>query len=114
MATLMAQGAELIARVPWSRPQLLAFQRRRLRELLEHVVARSPYYREQFGRHVGRSAVRLERLPTLPKKTLVDEFDRIVTDPRLRLVELEEHMHGPDAGDLFLDHGVPIRAHRHT
>jgi hypothetical protein len=59
------------------------------------------------GRHVGRSAVRLERLPTLPKETLVDEFDRIVTDPRLRLVELEEHMHGPDAGDLFLDRVVP-------
>ena len=101
MATLMAQGAELIARDRWSRQQILTFQRQRLRELLEHAVARSPYYREAIGRRIGGGEIRLEALPTLPKETLVDEFDRIVTDPRLRLAELEEHVNGPNAGDLF-------------
>jgi phenylacetate-CoA ligase len=103
MATLMTQGAELIARDRWSRPELLTFQRGRLQELLAYVVAESPYYRETLGPHLDRGGVRLEQLPTLPKETLVDEFDRIVTDPRLRLVDLEEHVHGPNAGDLFLD-----------
>jgi phenylacetate-coenzyme A ligase PaaK-like adenylate-forming protein len=46
--------------------------------------------------------VRLEQLPTLPKETLVEEFDRIVTDPRLRLVDLENHLEGTNS-DLFLD-----------
>jgi hypothetical protein len=103
MATLMTQGAELIAGDRWSRPQLLTFQRGRLQELLAYVVAESPYYRETLGPHLDRGGVRLEQLPTLPKETLVDEFDRIVTDPSLRLVDLEEDVHGPNAGDLFLD-----------
>lgn len=103
MATLLTQGAELIARDRWSRPQLLSFQRKRLHELLTHAAAKSPYYRETLGPHVARGDVRLEQLPTLPKETLVDEFDRIVADPRLRLVDLERHVQGPKAGDLFLN-----------
>ena len=40
----------------------------------------------------------LQELPTLPKATLMDNFDRIVIDPRLRRAELEAHVSGPDAG----------------
>jgi phenylacetate-CoA ligase len=42
--------------------------------------------------------VPLQELPTLPKATLMDNFDRIVIDPRLRRAELEAHVSGPDAG----------------
>lgn len=84
MATLMAQGAELIARDRWTRQQVVKFQRRRLRELVAYGIAKSPYYRETLGPHVGRDELSLDRLPTLPKATLVEQFDRIVTDPRLR------------------------------
>ena len=103
MATLMAEGAELVTHDRWSRAQVLSFQRERLRELITHAAQKSPYYRETLGPLLGRGPVRLEQLPTLPKETLVDEFDRIVTDPRIRLDDLEEHVQGANPGDLFLD-----------
>jgi putative adenylate-forming enzyme len=103
MATLQAQGAELVARDRWPRPRLLAFQRERLQALLAHAVSTSPYYREALGPDAGTGCVSLEELPTLPKAALIDEFDRIVTDPRLRLVDLERHLAGPNPGSLVLD-----------
>jgi putative adenylate-forming enzyme len=103
LAGLRAQGAELIARDRWSREQLLGFQRERLRELLAYATAASPYYREVLGPGAARGEIELERLPTLPKATLVDEFDRIVTDPALRLADLHEHLHGSDPGGRHLD-----------
>lgn len=100
MTTLRAIGAELIARDRWPRERLLALQRRQLRELVSHAVAASPYYRETLGRDaVGAS---LEELPTLPKATFVDQFDRIVTDPRVTLGEVEAHLAGPAAAEHFL------------
>ena len=103
MAVLAAQGAELIARDRWSRRQLLDFQRRRLRALLAEAVAASPYYRETLGPDPAREDVALQDLPTLSKATLVDQFDRIVTDPSLKLANLERHVQGPDPGALQLD-----------
>jgi putative adenylate-forming enzyme len=103
MAALAAQGAELIARDRWSRRQLLDFQRRRLRALLAEAVATSPYYRETLGPDPARGEVALHNLPTLSKATLVDQFDRIVTDPSLKLANLERHVQGPDPGALHLD-----------
>jgi hypothetical protein len=61
----------------------------------------SPYYREAFG-DMGND-VELERLPTLPKSTFVDEFDRIVTDPRVRLADLEAHLAGGERAGRFFD-----------
>ena len=71
------------------RPELAALQRRRLGELVDHAVAHSPYYRERIG---GGSRA-LAALPVLDKSTLIERFDEIVCDPRLRrdaiLAELE-------------------------
>lgn len=84
----------LLARDGWSRDRLLAHQAERLRALLDHAVARSPYYREVLG---PRAAERpLAELPTLSKSSLMANFDRIVCDPRLRRRELEAHLGGPD------------------
>ena len=103
LAELQAQGAELIARDRWPREQLLRFQRERLRELLAFATASSPYYRDALGPDAARGEIALDELPTLSKTTLIDQFDRIVTDPRLRLAELEEHLQGSDPGSLYLD-----------
>jgi phenylacetate-CoA ligase len=101
MGDLHARGAALIARDRWTRDRLLAYQRDRLDELLAHAVAASPYYRDVLGRHVEARSP-FEQLPTLPKATLVEQFDRIVTDPRLRLAELERHVEGPEPARLHL------------
>jgi hypothetical protein len=41
-----------------------------------------------LGPDAADGEVPLAELPTLPKATLMDNFDRIVTDPRLRLAGL--------------------------
>jgi putative adenylate-forming enzyme len=102
MTTLQALGAELTARDRWSRRRVLAHQDERLQDLVAHAVRSSPYYRETLGPHVGSAGAQLEQLPTLPKATLVEQFDRIVTDPRLRLADLEHHLR-EDPGGLHLD-----------
>ena len=100
-ASVMQLVGDLLARRSWSREQLLEHRRTALRELVRDAVERSPYYREALG-HLDRDDVELAELPTLPKATLLDEWDRIVTDPRLRLADVEEQVAGPAASELYL------------
>ena len=98
---LQALVAELVSRDGWSRERLEAYQRRRLRELIDHAVSSSPYYREVLG--AGAADAPLTELPVLTKATLMERFDEIVTDPRLRLADLEAHLAGPDPASWFAD-----------
>ena len=91
---------ELLEHDRWPRERLLAYQRERLEALLRHAVERSPYYREALGADAANRP--LESLPTLPKPLLMEQFDRIVTDPRLRRADLERFVAGADAGALHL------------
>jgi phenylacetate-CoA ligase len=94
-------AAELIEHDHFSRERLLAYQRDRLRELIGHAVSRSAYYREVLGRDALDRDVRLEDLPTLSKAALMEQFDRVLADPRLRLAMLERHAAGRDPGSLM-------------
>ena len=99
---LRALAGEQLARDRWPRDRLLAFQAERLRALIAGAVAASPYYRDRLGPDAATGEVPLSELPTLPKATLMDNFDRIVTDPRLRRAELEAHLAGPAADRPYL------------
>jgi phenylacetate-coenzyme A ligase PaaK-like adenylate-forming protein len=92
---------ELLARDAWPRERLLAYQRARLRALLEHAVTSAPYYRRTLGPDAPDAP--LAELPTLSKAAVMEHFDQIVCDPRLRLEDLRAHMAaGPDAARPFL------------
>jgi phenylacetate-CoA ligase len=100
-----ALADQMLERERWPRQGLLGFQRLRLREIVQHAVARSPYYRQVIG-EVGND-VRLDQLPILTKTTLMAEFDRIVTDRRLRLADADRHLSGERAGEpLFGEYRV--------
>jgi phenylacetate-CoA ligase len=99
---LRALAGEQLARDRWSRDHLQAWQAERLRALLRHATTTSPYYREVLGPDAATGDVSLRELPTLPKATLMDDFDRIVTDPRLRRAELEAHLASTDPGRSLL------------
>lgn len=86
-AALRAQAGEIVARDHWPRKQLLELQQDRLRGLLAHAVEHSPYYRKALG--ADAAGTPLTELPTLPKPLLMEQFDRVVTDPALRLADLE-------------------------
>ena len=97
---LRALAAQLRARDAWTRERLLAHQAERLRALLAHAVARSPFYRERLGADAPERP--LAELPTLPKATLMEHFDRIVCDRRLRRGDLETHLQRRDPAQPFL------------
>jgi phenylacetate-coenzyme A ligase PaaK-like adenylate-forming protein len=99
-ATLGAHAMSLLQRDRWSREQLVEHQRERLRGLILHAVERSPYYRAALG--AGAERADLSELPTLPKSVLMEQFDRIVTDRRLRLADIEPFLAHVDAGALYL------------
>ncbi len=97
---LGARAFELLQRDAWSRERLVEHQREGLRSLIRHAVASSPYYREALG--PGAENAELADLPTLSKTVLMEQFDRVVTDRRLRLAELEPFLDAADAGALYL------------
>ena len=101
LPALLALGTELIARDRWPRERILAHQQQGLRALLAHAAAASPYYREVLGPDAGRDEIPLDELPVLSKETLVDQFDRIVTEPDVKLAALEAHLRGPDPEGLY-------------
>ena len=92
--------AELMERDRWTRDDLLTYQAERVRALLAHAVNRSPYYREVLGADAAERP--LAELPTLSKATLMAEFNRVVTDPQLRLADLRAHLSSTDPSQSFL------------
>jgi phenylacetate-CoA ligase len=93
VADLVALAVDLLARERWSRERLHTHQRAKLRDLITHAVARSPYYRDALGPDAPDRP--LGELPTLPKATLMEQWDRIACDPRLTLAGVEAHLAGP-------------------
>ena len=93
-------ASELLSHDGWSRDRLLAHQAERLRALLEYAISHSGYYRDTLGPDAADRP--LTDLPTLSKAELMDSFDDIVTDPRLRRADLEAHLAGPDPARSYL------------
>jgi phenylacetate-CoA ligase len=96
---VQAVAGELIARDGWSVERMERHRRDRLRELIEHAVSSSPYYREALGADAADRP--LSELPVLTKATLMERFDDVVTDPRLRLAAVEAHLDGPEPAADF-------------
>lgn len=68
-------------------------QQQRLLQLLE-AASRSPVYAERMGSGARRSAD-LARMAPVTKRELMDRFDEWVTDPALRLDELQDFVADP-------------------
>jgi phenylacetate-coenzyme A ligase PaaK-like adenylate-forming protein len=92
---------ELTARDGWTRRQLMTHQQERLQATLRHAARTSPYYRETIG-HLIAAGAPLAEFPVLTKTQLVSNFDRIVTDRRLCLADIERHLASGRAADLML------------
>jgi phenylacetate-coenzyme A ligase PaaK-like adenylate-forming protein len=96
---LQALIAKLIARDRWTPEQVSRHQRARLRQMIGHAISDSSYYREALGPEGAERP--LEELPILTKTMLMEHFDGIVTDPRVRRAEVEAHLAGPEPGADF-------------
>jgi phenylacetate-CoA ligase len=100
--TINRIAEEMALRLAWPRPRVLDYQQERLREILHHTATHSAYYRDTIG-HLVESGAPLSDFPVMNKTTLMSEFDRIVTDPRLTRALVEEHAATNQAGHLLLD-----------
>jgi phenylacetate-CoA ligase len=89
---------DMLSRERWPRARLLEYQQEKLRAIMEHAVANSPYYGELLG-DVPSGHITLAGVPTLTKQTLMKEWNRIVTDPHLRLADAERHMASAHAAE---------------
>lgn len=85
-----------------TREELLALQRRRLVETARHAAAVSPFYRDLYAGLELSDDLDVRALPVVGKVMLMERFDEWVTDPRLRLSEVEAHLERVRGDDLYL------------
>jgi len=102
LARAIAYRQALIRHECWPRARLEELQRRRLADLLEYVTEKSPFYLRYRSAHRIGPPYDLRDFPILDKKTYMEHFDEIVTDPRLRLTELQEHMAHVSGDEYYL------------
>ena len=79
---------QLAQRERWPRERLEAFQQERLTELARHATGRSGFWRERLP----NGDIELSELPVLTKTEMMERFDELVTDRRLRRDDLLEHL----------------------
>jgi phenylacetate-CoA ligase len=87
------------------RAQLAAHQQQRLETVVRHAAAHSPFYRRWLAETgpLGEEPVELARLPVLDKSLLMEHFDELVCDPRLRRDELLDWTGRQTRDQLYLD-----------
>jgi phenylacetate-CoA ligase len=93
----MRESKRMLERERWPRDRLVRFQHQRLDELARHARENSSFWRARLP----REGVRLPELPILTKPAMMECFDELVTDRRLRLADLLDHLDRIDGDALF-------------
>jgi phenylacetate-coenzyme A ligase PaaK-like adenylate-forming protein len=82
-----------------TRAQMLAYQEAELRSLVRHTWRRSSFYREYYSDHGLKETdlgdITVRDLPFTDKELLMEHFDRVVTDSRLRKKSLQAFITTP-------------------
>jgi len=81
----------LMERLDWSADRLAAHRQSELRRLLRVAKDLSPWHRKRLSA-VDPDEATLADLPVMTKDDLMANFDEIVTDDRLRLDVVEDHL----------------------
>jgi phenylacetate-CoA ligase len=102
---LLPQIGEHFERVAWPAERLRAERAARLHELVEVAVQRSSWHRDRLGDIdlTTLEADDLRQLPVMTKDDLMGNFDQIVTDPRVRLADVNAHIAQLDGDAYFRD-----------
>jgi phenylacetate-coenzyme A ligase PaaK-like adenylate-forming protein len=80
------------ARDRWSREALLTHQRAAFAAMVRHAAASSAFYAEHYrGLDLG-GEIDPTRLPVTNKRLLMENLERVVTDPRLTRPVLDRHL----------------------
>jgi phenylacetate-CoA ligase len=88
----------LLERERWPQGRLERFRQERLQALTRHAAERAPFWRAR----IPQGRVELSQIEPTSKADLMDSFDEMVTDPRLRLEELLVHLDQIEGDALLL------------
>lgn len=86
----------------WTRGELLNYQHQQLSALVAHAIRHSPFYKELYRNVKTDKGIFLGDLPPINKSTMMDNFDRFVTDPRLKLSELQAYINQLTRDEYYL------------
>jgi len=87
-----------------SREEMLVVQSKKWRKLAHHVYKNSPYYsRIMKERGLLPETVQPEDFPVLTKQIIQDNFNDIVTDPRIRQDDVHTHVEKNNPDNLYLN-----------
>jgi phenylacetate-CoA ligase len=105
VAQAMRLARAQLGREQGSRAQLAQHQQQRLELVVRHAAAHSPFYRRWLAETgpLGEGPVELQRLPVLDKTLLMEHFDELVCDPRLRRDGLLDWVGQLTRDQLYLD-----------
>lgn len=94
VADMQRRAPALVARLDWPAERLARHRTSELRRLLRVATERSPWHRRRLaGIDVDRiDEAGLPELPVMTKDDLMEHFDEIVTDDRLTLDGVENHL----------------------
>jgi phenylacetate-coenzyme A ligase PaaK-like adenylate-forming protein len=102
---LLPQIGEHFERVAWTAERLHAERTAQLRELIAMAVQRSSWHRDRLGDVdlTTLDADDVRHLPVMTKDDLMGNFDAIVTDPEVRLADVNAHIAKLDGDAYFRD-----------
>ena len=87
--------------------EILAIQERRFRRMLRYAYRHSPYYRRRLA-GIDLERCRPEELPILTKAEVMDHFDDLVTDRRIKRADVEKFIGDlANLGTYYLGRYVP-------
>ena len=76
----------------WNRQELVKLQHEQLSSIVTYAIHHSPFYQELYRNLRTDEQIVLNSLPVIDKTMMMENFDRFVTDPRLKLTELQAHI----------------------
>ena len=86
----------------WTRAELALHQRRQLGSLVRHALEHSRVYRELYRGLALGEEIDLQALPVTNKQLMMDHFDSVVTDSRLKLDALRAHLESIRRDEYYL------------
>lgn len=101
----MARLPEHLERLRWPAERLRSERTAQLRELLAIAKARAPWHARRLAR-IDPARIdedRIGDLPTMTKNDLMQNFDEIVTDRRVTVARVNEHIAGLTSDAYLLD-----------
>lgn len=102
---------EAIDRAGWTSEQIRSHQESGLRRLLAYSIEHSPFHAERLA-GIDPDSFTLDdlaSLPTMTKRQVMGEFDRVVTDRRLTREAVDRHVaSAPKELEYILDEYLPI------